>query len=1408
MWRLRSIHFLDSVHSYLPAGGLLIGTAMLALAVPVGADSKFWDGSTSGNFNNAANWVGGVVPVAGDDLVFQAGISRLLVTNDFSPNRAFNSILFQGSNYFVRGNPLIVSNGVNSINPAGTNHINADVDVRRTQFWNAQGPVATIDVSGDINLNANTLTVRAETGDFIFGGVVSGAGNLVKTNVGTLRMTGTGHNAYSGFTRLDGGVLELNKIGILSVVPLVVTNFIAIPGDFTIGDGNDLVGTDFCRLLTDGQIADNSVVTIRNSGVLDLNDHDDRIGPLRMEGGRVETGTGTLILGGNVTRLTDDNPSLIEGSLSLGGASRTFDVASGPPPGDLQIHAAISSGTSGAFTAGIIKEGGGSLYLAGTNTYNGGTLVNNGQLAVLADRALGATTTLLGQPAGTTVNGNGNLFLSGVQVTNEALTVNGTNPGGAFNAGGSSVWTGDIQLNAATFIGSAATFLLSGAITGTGGFTKINGGTLTLGGTNINTYSGMTIVRDGTLLLDKDSGVMGGAMSGPLVIGENELPENADIVRFLTCCQLPDDTDVTINASGLLDLNDFSQNVRNIILNGGDLDTGTGSILPTENITVNANTNSQATISGRMSVLSNPIINVTGHFLSPDLRIPAQLFGAGGLTKNGVGELALSGANTYTGPTSVNAGTLDVDSSSALGTTANGTIVNSGAVLIVRFGVTVPGEPLSLAGAGQPGFGALHSSFGSNSWAGNITLTADATISVDSLDFLNLSGAITGASDLTKTDTGTLILSGGSASSFGMMNVNAGILLLNKSAANTAGPSFLNIGDGSGTDIVQLVNDNQIADTTPIVIELGARLNLIDKQESTGAIAGPGLIDLGSGTLREGLDNNSSTFTGLIIGSGSLFKLGTGTWALTGDNTYTGSTTVSAGTLTVNGAQPKSAVVVNGTANLMGDGVIGDLTVFGNLRPGNSSGILTCSNVTLAAQADFFVELNGSSPGTGYDRLDVRGTTELGGSTLHLVTSPAFAPAEGEALTLVLNDGSDGIVGTFAGLPNGSLLTAGGLEFRIRYSDIFVNDVLLVVTNTALKLGADPMIETGNGNGEIEPGECNLLRIVLTNKTGSVISGVSASLSTTDSGVTVTQPASTYPNLPANGSRTNNTPFQISTAPALVCGTNINLVLTVSTATNGHFSVPITLHTGARGGTRTFNNNSAAGTAIPDLGTLNIPFNVSGLTSAIHSVELSLHLTHTTDNNLDLSLIGPDGTTVDLSSDNGGTLQDYGISCNGPDRTVFSDGATVLITAATPPFRGVFRPEQPFSAFRGKSGPDANGAWTLRIADDSGGGLGTYFCSTLSIVQAGCESGGGPCDPPCAGCTPRLDIAGGPSNSGQVVLKWSTAAVGYGLVATNSLRNPPNAFAPIGPSPVVVGGKFTVTNSASGPARFYELRKP
>src|SRR5439155_21789552 len=159
------------------------------------------------------------------------------------------------------------------------------------------------------------------------------------------------------------------------------------------------------------------------------------------------------------------------------------------------------------------------------------TAINDGQLAIFADRALGTTVTPLGFSAGTVINGDANLFLSNVQVTNEALTINAVNSAGDFNASGASIWTGDIVLNTNTFISSSSSLLLSGEISGAGGFTKLSGGSLTLAGTNVNTYTGATIVKDGMLLLNKDTAaVIDAAMHGPLTIDRKSTRLNSSHV--------------------------------------------------------------------------------------------------------------------------------------------------------------------------------------------------------------------------------------------------------------------------------------------------------------------------------------------------------------------------------------------------------------------------------------------------------------------------------------------------------------------------------------------------------------------------------------------------------------------------------------------------------------------------------------------------------------------------------------------------------------------------------------------------------------------------------------------------------------------------------------------------------------
>ncbi|MEQ1921359.1 MAG: carboxypeptidase regulatory-like domain-containing protein [Pyrinomonadaceae bacterium] len=101
-----------------------------------------------------------------------------------------------------------------------------------------------------------------------------------------------------------------------------------------------------------------------------------------------------------------------------------------------------------------------------------------------------------------------------------------------------------------------------------------------------------------------------------------------------------------------------------------------------------------------------------------------------------------------------------------------------------------------------------------------------------------------------------------------------------------------------------------------------------------------------------------------------------------------------------------------------------------------------------------------------------------------------------------------------------------------------------------------------DGNGIVEPNECNRINLPVTNGGTGTATAVSAVLSTTTPNVTITQNTSAYPNIAPGGTQTNTTPFQISTTGAVACATNINLTLTV-TYTGGasphiiNFTVPV-----------------------------------------------------------------------------------------------------------------------------------------------------------------------------------------------------------------------------------------------------------
>ncbi len=146
-------------------------------------------------------------------------------------------------------------------------------------------------------------------------------------------------------------------------------------------------------------------------------------------------------------------------------------------------------------------------------------------------------------------------------------------------------------------------------------------------------------------------------------------------------------------------------------------------------------------------------------------------------------------------------------------------------------------------------------------------------------------------------------------------------------------------------------------------------------------------------------------------------------------------------------------------------------------------------------------------------------------------------------------------------------------------------------------------------------------------------------------------------------------------------------------------------------GTSTSYESTNVPVAIPDLTTVESTLTVPTV-CPITKVTASLHLTHTFDGDIAISLIAPDGTTVLLSNNRGGGGDNFGTGCGA--RTGFDDAAPALISLGAPPFSGTFRPDGLLSALNGKN---PNGVWRLRIADTVGGDSGNLLCWGLRITN-------------------------------------------------------------------------------------------
>ncbi|MBI4327615.1 MAG: autotransporter-associated beta strand repeat-containing protein [Chloroflexi bacterium] len=381
------------------------------------------------------------------------------------------------------------------------------------------------------------------------------------------------------------------------------------------------------------------------------------------------------------------------------------------------------------------------------------------------------------------------------------------------------------------------------------------------------------------------------------------------------------------NAEGAAAVLGFVITADRIITLGQDITVGELSIADDNSYTVTGNTLIFDSVGSFPAILS---VGKTGSpGISSDLSMTDALLikqnstgiltlsgvisGSVGLTHEGSSTTVFSGNNTYSGLTTVGGGVLNIQHANALGSTANGTVVSSGAALELQGGITAAaGESLTISGSGISNNGALRNISGNNTWAGSTTLGAAATIGADSGTTLTLSGsinnsgnaltlagagnftvsgAISGSGGLTKNGAGTATLSAANTLS-GAATINAGTLTLSGSGTATSVTGFT-VNSGAVLTLNNAVSNNgdRIGDAATLTLD-GGSVNFIGNTADSTETAGALTLSGGANAVNVQRANNSSfavlTLSSLTRNAGAtvnfLNAAGGGTLGSAGDN--------------------------------------------------------------------------------------------------------------------------------------------------------------------------------------------------------------------------------------------------------------------------------------------------------------------------------------------------------------------------------------------------------------------------------------------------------------------------------------------------------------------------------------------
>ncbi|EOB5820594.1 autotransporter-associated beta strand repeat-containing protein, partial [Salmonella enterica] len=791
------------------SGGTLVATNVDALGSGDVTDDATLELNTGGTFDNAISGSGQVVK-SGDGALTLSG------ANSYSGGTLISDGTLVASNVEALGTGDVTDDAVLELNTGG-------------DFDNAISGSGQVVKSGDETLTlsgSNTYT----------GGTLISGGTLVASNVEAL---GSGDVTNDAVLELNtGGTFDNVISGSGQVVKsgddaLTLSGANTYTGGTTINDGT-LVATSVDALGT-GDVTDNATLELNTGGTFD----------------NAISGSGQVVKSGDKMLTLSGANSYSGGTLISDGTLVASNVES-LGTGDVTNNATLELNTGGDFTNNIsgsgqvVKSGDETLTLSGSNTYTGGTTINDGTLVATSVEALGSGDVTndavlalnTGGDFANNIGGTGSVVKSG----DETLTLSGTNSytGGTTISGGTLVatnvealGTGDVTNNATLELNTGGDF--TNNISGNGQVVKSGDDTLTFSGSN--TYTGGTTINDGTLVATSVEALGSGDVTNDAVLALNTGGDFANNIGGTGSVVKSGDETLTLSGSNTY--------TGGTLISSGTLVANDVNALGTGDVTDNATL----------------MLNTGGDFIN-------NIGGTGRVEKSGDDTLTLSGSNSYTGGTLISSGTLvatnvdalgsgDVTDNATLELNTGGTFDNaiSGSGQVVKSG----DETLTLSGANSYTGGTLISS--GTLVANDVNALGTGDVTDNAVLELNTGGdfdnAISGSGQVVKSGDETLTLSGANSYTGGTL-ISGGTLVATSVEA-------LGSGDVTDNAVLELNTggtfDNAISGSGQVVKSGDKTLTLSGANSYTGGttISGGTLVASNVEALGSGdIDNYAS----------------------------------------------------------------------------------------------------------------------------------------------------------------------------------------------------------------------------------------------------------------------------------------------------------------------------------------------------------------------------------------------------------------------------------------------------------------------------------------------------------------------------------------------------------------------